>query len=109
MARNETNRPYFPISAAIGLAVPMDNNQCGYLSEYCSHGETASKAGEYAEDLAETMLAMKIDADSNQNTLCATEKKSSSGIKFKTHFCQSAEGNKDGLWTTVVVAAVFIL
>jgi len=33
----------------------------------------------------------------------------SSGKIFKTtHHCQSAEGNKNGLWTTVVVAAVFL-
>jgi arginine decarboxylase len=32
-----------------------------------------------------------------------------SGHIFKTsNICQSAEGNKDGLWTTVFAAAVFI-
>jgi len=31
-----------------------------------------------------------------------------SGYIFKTtNICQSAEGNKDGLWTTVIAAAVF--
>ena len=32
-----------------------------------------------------------------------------SGTIFRsTHVCQSMEGNKNGLWTTVVAAAVFI-
>jgi arginine decarboxylase len=34
----------------------------------------------------------------------------SSGHIFKTkNICQSAEGNKDGLWTSVLASAVFIV
>jgi len=34
----------------------------------------------------------------------------SSGHIFKTtHICQSAEGDKKGLWTTTIATAVFIL
>jgi pyruvoyl-dependent arginine decarboxylase (PvlArgDC) len=28
---------------------------------------------------------------------------------LRTSVCQSARGNRDGLWTTVVAAAVFII
>ena len=32
-----------------------------------------------------------------------------SGMVFRsTHICQSMEGNKNGLWTTVVASAVFV-
>jgi arginine decarboxylase len=34
--------------------------------------------------------------------------KASGHIFRTTHICQSAEGNKDGLWTTVFAAAVFL-
>ncbi len=84
MARSETNEPNRLIAASVGAAVPSDPNTYGYLSEHHSHGETAKKAGDYAEDLEATMLA----------TTLALQK--------------SAEGNKDSLWTTVIACAVLI-
>src|SRR3972149_2385249 len=69
MARSETNEPNRLVSSAIGVAVPKDGNHYGYLSEHHTHGETAKKSGEYAEDLAATMLAstLGIEFDSDQN------------------------------------------
>src|SRR3989338_8718624 len=40
MARTETNEPNRLISAAVGLAVPKDSNNYGYLSEHHGFGET---------------------------------------------------------------------
>ena len=57
MAKNETNEPNRLISAAIGLALPKDSQEYGYLSEHHAYGETAERTGDYAEDLAATMLA----------------------------------------------------
>jgi arginine decarboxylase len=34
--------------------------------------------------------------------------KASGHIFRATHICQTVEGNKDGLWTTVFAAAVFL-
>src|SRR5208282_3108421 len=56
MARQDTNEPNRLIAAAIGLARPADKEKYGYLSEHHSYGETAKIAGDYAEDLAATML-----------------------------------------------------
>jgi len=111
LAKNETNEPNRLISAAIGLARPKESNQYGYLSEHHAYGEKAEIAGNYAEDLAATMLAstlgIEFDADSAWEEREQVFK--ASGQIFKTtHICQSAEGNKDGLWTTVVAAAVFV-
>jgi arginine decarboxylase len=111
LARNETNEPNRLISAAIGLALPKDNNGYGYLSEYHSFGENAKKAGEYAEDLAATMLATTLGIEFDPETAWDERKKiyKASGKIFKTtHVCQSAEGDKNGLWTTVIAAAVFL-
>ena len=60
MARQDTNEPNRLIAASIGLARPADPNKYGYLSEHHSYGETAKKAGDYAEDLAATMLATTL-------------------------------------------------
>ena len=111
LAKNETNEANRLISAAIGLALPKGNNSYGYLSEHYSFGETAQKAGDYAEDLAATMLATTLGIEFDPETAWDERKQvyKASGKIFKTtHICQSVEGNKDGLWTTVVAAAVFI-
>jgi arginine decarboxylase len=111
MARNETNEPNRLISASIGVARPKDQNQYGYLSEHHAYGQTAESAGNYAEDLAATMLAstLGIPFDPEQAWDERKEVYQASGTFFKTsHICQSAEGNKNGLWTTVVAAVVFI-
>lgn len=111
MARNETNEPNRLISSAIGVAVPKENTKnYGYLSEHHAFGEKAEIAGEYAEDLAATMLAttLGIEFDSTKAWEEREQIYKASGHIFKTcNVCQSAEGNKDGLWTTTIAAAVF--
>ncbi|OGY48009.1 MAG: arginine decarboxylase, pyruvoyl-dependent [Candidatus Buchananbacteria bacterium RIFCSPHIGHO2_02_FULL_45_11b] len=112
MARMETNEPNRLISAAIGLALPTNTNAYGYLSEHHSFGETGKKAGEYAEDLAATMLATTLGLEFDADKAWDERKQEyiSSGQIFKTtNICQSTEGNKDGLWTTVLAAAVLII
>ncbi len=110
MARNSTNEPNRLIAASIGLAVPKENDSYGYLSEHHSFGETAQKAGDYAEDLAATMLAttlgLEFDPDMAWNER-KQEYKMSGRFVRATNVTQTAQGNKDGLWTTVVAAAVF--
>ncbi|MFH1425325.1 MAG: arginine decarboxylase, pyruvoyl-dependent [archaeon] len=111
MARNETNEPNRLISSAIGLALPKDSENYGYLSEHHAFGETNEKAGEYAEDLAATMLAstLGIEFDSDLAWHEREQVYKASGKIFKTrNTVQSAQGNKDGLWTTVIAAAVLV-
>jgi len=111
IARNETNEPNRLISSSIGLAVPKDSNNYGYLSEHHGFGETAKKTGEYAEDLAATMLATTLGVEFNSNQAWEEREQvyKSSGHIFKTtNITQSAEGNKDGLWTTVISVAVLL-
>jgi arginine decarboxylase len=111
MARNSTNEPNRLIAASIGLAQPADPSQYGYLSEHHPFGETDEKAGEYSEDLAATMLAttlgLEFDSDAAWDEREQVYKSSGKIIKT-TNITQSAQGHKDGLWTTVVAAAVLI-
>jgi arginine decarboxylase len=112
MARNETNEPNRLISAAVGIAMPKDIDNYGYLSEHHTFGETAKVSGEYAEDLAATMLASTLGIDFDPNQAWDERKKvyRASGHIFRTsQVCQSAEGNKHGYWTTVISVAVLII
>src|SRR3989344_5549746 len=68
MARNVTNEPNRLIAASIGVATPADSSHYGYLSEHHPFGETDERAGEYAEDLAATMLATTLGIDFNPYT-----------------------------------------
>lgn len=110
-ARNETNEPNRLITASIGCAMPAKDNQYGYISEHHCFGETEAKAGDYAEDLAASMLAstlgIKFDPydawDSRRQAF-----KMSGKIIYTSSITQTARGNKNGLWTTVVAATVFI-
>ncbi|MEK7512821.1 MAG: arginine decarboxylase, pyruvoyl-dependent [Patescibacteria group bacterium] len=109
MARNAVNEPNRLIAASIGLAQPSDPANYGYLSEHHPFGETDEKAGEYAEDLAATMLATTLGLEFDPSAAWDEREQvyKASGKIFKTtNVTQSAEGHKDGLWTTVVAAAV---
>jgi len=111
LARNETNEPNRLISAAIGFAKTSDPNLYGYISEHHAYGEIAKRSGDYAEDLAATMLATTLGVQFNIDTAWDERKQeyiASGYITRTSHICQSAQGNKDGLWTSVISAAVFI-
>jgi len=112
MAKNATNEPNRLVVASVGCAVPADSNAYGYLSEHHSFGETEHKAGNYAEDLAASMLATTLGVDFDPDTSYDERKevwKISGKIVRTTNMTQSALGNKKGLWTTVLSAAVFLL
>lgn len=111
MARQATNEPNRLVAASIGLARPSDPNSYGYLSEHHSYGETSKKAGEYAEDLAATMLATTIGLEFDPEKAWDERKevyRMSGQIVRTRSVTQSAEGHKLGLWTTVVALGVFI-
>jgi arginine decarboxylase len=112
MARNATNEPKRMISAAVGLAKPAGVDEYGYLSEHHEFGETAKISGEYAEDLAATMLATTLGIEFDLENAWDERKEvyRASGKIIKTsNICQSAKGDEKGLWTSVVAAAVFVI
>lgn len=112
MSRNATNEPNRLIAASVGLALPADNNTYGYLSEHHSFGETDEKAGNYAEDLAASMLATTLGIEFNSGQSWDEREqiyKMSGKIVKSSNITQSAQGDKHGLWTSVLAVAVFIL
>jgi arginine decarboxylase len=111
LARNATNEPHRLIVSSIGVAVPSGKNQYGYLSEHHTYGQTDDKAGDYSEDLAATMLATTMGIQFDPETAWDERKQlfKTTGMIIKTaNITQSATGDKNGLWTTVVAVAVFV-
>jgi arginine decarboxylase len=95
----------------VGVAIPADSRVYGYLSEHHSFGETEQKSGDYAEDLAAMMLATILGVDFDPNASYDERKdiwRVSDKIVSTRNVTQSAIGDRDGLWTSVVAAAVFV-
>lgn len=111
LSENATNEPRRLMAASVGMAIPRDTQQAGYLSEYHSFGEKEKKAGDYAEDLAASMLAtilgVEFDPDESWDNKREIWKISGKIVKT-TSITQSAIGDKRGVWTTVIAGAVFL-
>jgi arginine decarboxylase len=111
MARNSTNEPNRLIASSIGVALPKDENQYGYISEHHPFGENEKLSGDYAEDIAAQMLATTLGLEFDPETAWDEREQlyKASGQIYKTfNITQSAEGDKNGLWTTVISAAVML-
>jgi len=111
MSRNKTNEPNRLIGASIGVAVPKEKNSYGYISESHSFGKKAQIVGDHAEDLAATMLATTLGLDFDPDKAWDERKQEykMSGLFVRTqNVAQTGRGDKDGLWTTVIAAAVFL-
>lgn len=111
LAEAATNEPRRLMASSIGIAIPKDPEQFGYLSEFHGFGVTDNKAGEYAEDLAAEMFAtvMGIKFDPEKSWDEKREEWRISGMLLKTtHMTQSALSDKEGLWTTTIAAAVLL-
>ena len=111
LARNASNEPNRLLSASIGCAIPAKNNRYGYLSEHHSFGQTCEIAGDYAEDMAASMLASTLGLKFNPDEAWDSRRQAfrlSGKIVRTTNVTQTARGDKHGRWTSVVAAAVFI-
>jgi len=111
MSENATDEPHRLIACSVGIAIPKDRNQYGYLSEHHSFGENDTRAGDYAEDLAASMLATILGVEFDPNSSYDERKEIwqiSGKIVKTTNITQSAIGDNRRLWVTVVSAAVLI-
>ena len=111
MSDNATDEPHRLIAASVGVAIPANPGQYGYLSEHHSFGETDQKAGDYAEDLAAMMLATVLGVEFDPDRSWDEKKeiyRISNKIVRTTEITQSAVGDKRGLWTTVLAASVLL-
>ena len=110
MARSDTNEHGRIVASSIGVAVPRDKDQWGYLSEVHGHGMNESTAADMSEDLAAGMLGTTIGLEVDPNKAWSEKEqvyKSSGMIIRTTNITQTARGQQD-LWTTTVAMAVFL-
>lgn len=111
VAESATNEPHRLVASSIGVAIPRDRSHYGYLSEHHSYGQKDEIAGDYAEDLAAQMLATVLGVDFDPEAAWDARKevwRISDEIVSTRNITQSAVGDKSGLWTTTIAAAVLI-
>jgi len=111
IAEMSTNEPGRRIASSIGVARPTDESKYGYLSEHHTFGQTEQEAGDYAEDLAATMLATTLgipfDADKDYNA--RREQYLMGGeIVDTTSITVAVNASPGGVWTTTIAAAILI-
>ncbi len=112
MAECSTNEPSRLVGAGIGLARPTDKEQYGYISEHHGFGLRRERIEELVEDMAATMLATTLGLELDPEAAWDERREiyRMSGKIVKGRSCvQTAEGDKNGLWTTVVSAAIMLL
>ena len=107
-----TDEPSRLVSAGVGLAIPAGEAEFGYISEHHGFGMNERKTADFVEDMAASMLAstlgLEFDADADYDERREIYRMSGRIVTTR-EIVQSAEGDKNGLWTTVVAAAVFLL
>lgn len=111
IAEMSSNEPGRRMAASIGVARPADHDKYGYLSEHHTYGQTEQEAGDYAEDLAATMLAttLGISFDVNKDYNERREQYMMGGeIVDSTSITMAVTAAPGGVWTTVISAAILI-
>ena len=112
LARSETDEPGRRIHASIGLARPANPDMYGYIAEHHGSGMTADQSGDYAEDLAASMLASTLGIEFDPGAAWNERKKLYEHTQLiieSLSITAAAQGDDSGLWTCVVAAAVFRL
>ncbi|OHB59543.1 MAG: arginine decarboxylase, pyruvoyl-dependent [Planctomycetes bacterium RBG_13_46_10] len=110
MARSDTNEHGRLIASSIGIAVPKNRNNWGYISEVHSHGMNLQEAADMSEDLAADMLGttLGLEVDTNKAWSEKEQVYKASGLIIRTsNITQTARGQK-GLWTTTVAIAMLL-
>jgi len=111
MARSDTDEHGRLMASSIGIAVPKDRNNWGYISEVHGHGMNQQEAADMSEDLAADILGttLGLEVDPNQAWSEKEQVYKASGLIIRTsNITQTARGQKH-LWTTTVAIAMLLL
>jgi arginine decarboxylase len=110
MARNATNEKGRLVGSAVGMAFPANESHYGYISEHTAFGADEQEIGDFAEDLASTMLAttLGIDFDPEKDYDERREIYLMSGAIIDSASAPCVTRGVAGLWTTTLSAAVFV-
>ena len=110
MARADTNEHGRLIASSIGIAVPKDRNNWGYISEVHGCGMNEKEAGDRSEDLAADMLGTTLGLEVDVAKAWSEKEQvyKSSGLIIRTsNITQAARGYRD-MWTTTVSIVMFL-
>ena len=111
IARISTNEPHRLIAASIGVAQPAEEDAYGYLSELHAYGMNDTTAGNFVEEMAAAMLATSLGVEFNEDASWDEKEqvyKLSGKIIRTSNITQSAVGHSQGLYTTVLTAAIML-
>ncbi len=112
LARSESNTPSTLVSSGVGVAVPRNREDYGYLSEHHCTEMDEDSMEEYVEDLAAEMLAttygIRFDPDASWDEKRELWSIDNRIVKTRS-IVQTGKVNSEGYWTTTVAAAVLIL
>ena len=111
LAQISTNEPHRLIAASIGVAQPAEEDAYGYLSELHANGMNDKAAGDFSEDMAAAMLASTLGIEFNEDASWDEKEqvfRVSGKIVRTSNITQSAVGHSQGLYTTVITAAIYL-
>lgn len=110
IAELSSDEPHRLMAASVGMAMPKNKDNFGYLSEHHSFGSDEKDTGEYAEDLAAQMLAtaLGIDFDTSMTYIERHDHWKLSGEIVTTRNITQTSICRKGQWTTVLAAAVLV-
>ena len=111
MAKSETKEPGRQCCPGVGLALPGSGDHYGYISEFHGHGKSQREVAHLVEDMAATMLATTLGIEFDPDKAYDERKEIylMSGKIVKTQATvQIGQTLEEGIWTTVLAAAVFV-
>lgn len=110
MALNSTNEKARLVGSAVGMAFPADESHYGYISEHHAFGAEEQEIGDFAEDLASSMLAttLGIDFDPEKDYDERRQIYMMSGAIIDSTSAPCVTRGVAGLWTTTMSVAVFV-
>ena len=110
MARNATDEKGRLVGSSVGIAFPSSHEHYGYISEHHAYGMDAQEIGDFAEDLASTMLASTLGVDFDPETGYDERRQvylmSGKVIDSISNPCVTT--GVAGMWTTTISAVVFL-
>ena len=108
--RNATDEKNRLVGSAVGMAFPADKSNYGYISEHTAFGAEEQEIGDFAEDLASTMLATTLGIDFDPETAYDERRQTylMSGKIIDSASMPCVTTGESGMWTTTISAVVFI-
>jgi arginine decarboxylase len=110
MARNATNEKGRLVGSTVGMAMPADTDHYGYISEHTAFGAEEKEIGDFAEDLASTMLATTLGIEFDPNDAYDERRDIylMSGKIISSTSAPCVTKGVGGIWTTTISAVVFL-